>query len=199
MSCINAKPTAFGSDKFDANTDLIDLVNAAKAGQRGAFDELCRRHEAQVLNLAYRKLGNWDEAQELRQDVFFQVWRKIGQLEHAEAFSGWLRQIVARMAINRGVRRRRLTLIDHEVLEATIDCEHDAEKALVREETKRQLHEQIALLRSMDRETLIAYYIDDNSMIEMAEKFHAPIGTIKRRLHTARLRLAEACRDLIAC
>jgi len=199
MSCINTSAAKCSSDKFDANADLIQLVNAAKAGQREAFDELCRRHEAQVLNIAYRKLGNWDEAQELRQDVFFQVWRKIGQLEHAEAFSGWLRQIVARMAINRGVRRRRLTLIDHEVLEATIDCEHDAEEALVREETKRQLHEQLAQLRSMDRETLIAYYIDDNSMIEMAEKFHAPIGTIKRRLHTARLRLAEACRDLIAC
>ncbi len=184
---------------LDSQADLVTLVNAAKAGDREAFDALCRRYEAQVLNLAYRRLGNWDEAQELRQDVFFQVWRKLDQLTHAEAFSGWLRQIVARMAINRNTRRRRLTLIDHEVLEATIDCETDAETALVREETKRQLHQQLAQLRTMDRETLIAYYIDDNSMIEMAERFNAPVGTIKRRLHTARLRLAEACRDIIAC
>ena len=65
---------------LDSQADLVTLVNAAKAGDREAFDALCRRYEAQVLNLAYRRLGNWDEAQELRQDVFFQVWRKLVQI-----------------------------------------------------------------------------------------------------------------------
>lgn len=50
-----------------------------------------------------------------------------------------------------------------------------------------------------DRATLVAYYLEEQSMLGMAEHFGAPVGTIKRRLHTARQRLAEACQDLAAC
>ena len=178
---------------------IIALVAAAQAGDRDAFGELFRRHEAQVLSVAYRRLGNHDEAQELAQDVFIQAWRKIGQLAQAEAFAGWLRQITVRMAINRGTRAKKLSFIDNEILETTVACAEEAEEALMREETRRRLHEQLDQLKELDRVTLVAYYIDGNSMNEMAERFSAPVGTIKRRLHTARSRLAEVCQDLAAC
>jgi RNA polymerase sigma-70 factor (ECF subfamily) len=92
-----------------------------------------------------------------------------------------------------------LAFIDQEILEATAQTQQDVESALVREETRKRLHEQLAQLKELDRATLVAYYIDQQSMIQMAEHFGAPIGTIKRRLHTARQRLAEACQDLAAC
>jgi RNA polymerase sigma-70 factor (ECF subfamily) len=49
----------------------------------------------------------------------------------------------------------------------------------------------------LDRDTLVAFYIDGQSLIEMSNRFAAPIGTIKRRLHTARKRLAQECKILI--
>ena len=178
---------------------VAQLVAAALAGDRDAFGELFQRHEKQVFAVAYRRLSDRDEADELVQDVFIQAWRKLGQLSQAEAFAGWLRQITVRMAINRGTRRAKLTFIDQEILEATAQTGQDAENALVREETRKRLHEQLAQLKELDRATLVAYYIDEQSMIEMAEHFGAPVGTIKRRLHTARQRLAEVCQDLAAC
>jgi len=178
---------------------VAQLVAAALAGDRDAFGELFQRHEKQVFAVAYRRLSDRDEADELVQDVFIQAWRKLGQLSQAEAFAGWLRQITVRMAINRGTRRAKLAFIDQEILEATAQTQQDVESALVREETRKRLHEQLAQLKELDRATLVAYYIDQQSMIQMAEHFGAPVGTIKRRLHTARQRLAEACQDLAAC
>jgi len=156
---------------------VAQLVAAALEGDRDAFGELFQRHEKQVFAVAYRRLSDRDEAD----------------------FAGWLRQITVRMAINRGTRRAKLTFIDQEILEATAQTNQDAEGALVREETRKRLHEQLAQLKELDRATLVAYYIDEQSMIEMAEHFGAPVGTIKRRLHTARQRLAEVCQDLAAC
>jgi RNA polymerase sigma-70 factor (ECF subfamily) len=103
------------------------------------------------------------------------------------------------MAINRGTRRAKMAFIDQEILEATAEACQDAESTLVREETRKRLHEQLAQLKELDRATLVAYYIEEQSMIQMSENFGAPVGTIKRRLHTARQRLAEVCQDLAAC
>jgi RNA polymerase sigma-70 factor (ECF subfamily) len=178
---------------------VAQLVTAARAGDRDAFGELFQRHEKQVFAVAYRRLSDRDEADELVQDVFIQAWRKLDQLSQVEAFAGWLRQITVRMAINRGTRRAKMAFIDQEILEATAEACQDAESTLVREETRKRLHEQLAQLKELDRATLVAYYIEEQSMIQMSEHFGAPVGTIKRRLHTARQRLAEVCQDLAAC
>ena len=65
---------------------------------------------------------------------------------------------------------------------------------------ERQSHVRTGLkrLRSMDRETLVAFYIKGRSLCEMSNEFGSPIGTIKRRLHVARKRLAEKLQDLTA-
>jgi RNA polymerase sigma-70 factor (ECF subfamily) len=178
---------------------VAELVAASLAGDRDAFGELFQRHERQVFAIAYRRLSDRDEADEMVQEVFIQAWRKLSQLSQAEAFSGWLRQITVRMSINRGTRRAKLALIDQEILEATAESGQDAQAELVREETRKRLHEQLAQLKELDRATLVAYYIEEQSMLQMAEHFGAPVGTIKRRLHTARQRLAVACQDLAAC
>ena len=112
---------------------VADLVAASLAGDRDAFGELFQRHERQVFAVAYRRLSDREEAQELVQDVFIQAWRKLAQLSRAEAFAGWLRQITVRMAINRGTRRAKLSFIDQEILEATAEAGQDAQSALVKE------------------------------------------------------------------
>ena len=67
---------------------------------------LYERYHGSAVALAYRQLGNWDEAEELVQDVFIHAFDRLEQLRVPEAFGGWLRQIVRRMAINRMTRHR---------------------------------------------------------------------------------------------
>lgn len=178
--------------------ELALLVRTAQAGDRDAFNELFARFERHVFALALRKLNDYAEAQELVQDVFLQAWLKLAQLREAEAFAGWLRQITARMAINRLTRRRVDRATEVETLEtAFVDETTPLESALETERDER-LQEGLARLRDLDRETLVAFYVDGRSLVEMSDDFDAPIGTIKRRLHVARKRLAKEVDSLVA-
>lgn len=181
-----------------SQSSVGDLVLQAQSGDRTAMDQLYCRFQQHVLSIAYKRLGNWDEAQELSQDVFIQAFRRLNQLQAPEAFAGWLRQIVHRMAINRLTRRQMPTSVDHEILEATITCDSDPLAAVLTSEQKIQVHQGLGRLGELDRRTLVAFYLDGQSLNQMSDAFEAPIGTIKRRLHVARKRLAKECEMLQA-
>jgi len=181
-----------------SESSVTELVVQAQTGDRSAMDQLYCRFQQHVLSIAYKRLGNWDEAQELSQDVFIQAFRRLKQLQAPEAFAGWLRQIVHRMAINRLTRRQMPTSVDHEILEATITCDSDPLDAVLSNEQKIQVHQGLGRLGELDRRTLVAFYLDGQSLNQMSDAFEAPIGTIKRRLHVARKRLAKECEMLQA-
>lgn len=177
----------------ETETSVASLVVRAQSGDRDALDQLYCRFQQHVLSIAYKRMGNWDEAQELSQDVFIQAFRRLDQLQVPEAFAGWLRQIVHRMAINRMTRKPKPAAVDQEILEATIVCDNDPMKAILSGEERTQVHQGLNRLRDLDRETLVAFYLDGQSLVEMSNSFDAPVGTIKRRLHVARKRLAKEC------
>ena len=171
---------------------LDDLVLASKAGDRAAFGELVRRFEGVVYATALRKLGDPLEAEELAQEVFIRAMEKIDQLKTPAAFGGWLRSITSRMAINRIVRRPPAIATEPEILESTACTEAASPlEDVLASERKAQVRAGLARLRDMDRDTLVAFYVDGNSLAEMSRHFASPVGTIKRRLHVARKRLAK--------
>jgi RNA polymerase sigma-70 factor (ECF subfamily) len=172
-------------------TELIRLVRAAQRGDRQAFGELFERFERHVMAIALRRLGDYGEAQELCQDVFIQAMKKIRQLREPEAFAGWLRSITNRMAINRLVRKAPDHAIESEVLEARCMETRTPLANALEGERAREVRKGLKALRRLDRETLVAFYVRGQSLIEMSDSFDAPVGTIKRRLHVARKRLAR--------
>jgi RNA polymerase sigma-70 factor (ECF subfamily) len=171
---------------------VVELVLAAQAGDRDAFGLLFERYRAGIVALAMRRVRNADEAEELAQDVFVQAMQKINQLRVPEAFGGWLRRIVHRMAINRMTRRQAAASCDPSVLEATCFSRFDApdEGAEDREEAA-DVRAAVARLGQLDRQTLQAFYLRGQTLVQMSDAFDAPVGTIKRRLHVARKRLAK--------
>ena len=170
---------------------VADLVRAAQAGDRDAFGQLFERYRPGIVALAMRRVRNADEAEELAQDVFIQAMQKIEQLRVPEAFGGWLRRIVHRMAINRMTRTRKAVPWDPETLEATCLAEGTPDQDAQDREQAAAVRESIDRLGEMDQETLKAFYLRGQSLIEMSVEFDAPVGTIKRRLHVARKRLAK--------
>jgi RNA polymerase sigma-70 factor (ECF subfamily) len=174
---------------------LTALVRAAQSGDRDAFGELVREFEPMVLAVTLRRLRNTAEAHEVTQDVFVRVLRKLGQLREPERFVGWLKRIAVRQAINRAVRRPPETTAPETIvsLKAQPDLPLDS---LLRTERASHVRGGLARLRPLDRETLLAFYFRGESLKEMSDRFDCPIGTIKRRLHTARNRLKERLSDL---
>ena len=170
---------------------LVRLVQAARSGDRDAFDELFQRYQASVYSTVYRRLGNEAEAQELCQEVFIQAMRKIGQLQDPLCFGGWLRSIANRMAINRAVRSRPSVALESDRFEAKcVEHQTPLSQVLARERHD-QLHVGLNRLTELDRDTLMAFYFRGRSLLEMSDEFESPVGTIKRRLHVARKRLAK--------
>ena len=180
------------------NASVTQLVLAAQAGRREAFGELFERFEGHVFSIAMRRLRDYNEAQELCQDVFVQALQKIGQLREPECFISWLRAIAHRMAINRIVRRVPDVPTGPEVLDAACVENETPLTAALAGERRAQLRAGLARLRDLDRETLEAFYVQGQSLIEMSNAFDAPLGTIKRRLHVARKRLAKQMEALVA-
>jgi RNA polymerase sigma-70 factor, ECF subfamily len=180
------------------NQSLCDLVRAAQRGDRQAFGQLVERYERAVYATALRRLGNHNEAQEMCQEVFLQAMEKIGQLRDPRCFGGWLRSIASRMSINRAVRRAPVVPADTEKLEATRVESLTPLGAVLARERQSQLRSGLGRLPTLDRDTLVAFYFDGRSLVEMSADFASPVGTIKRRLHVARKRLAKELESLAA-
>jgi RNA polymerase sigma-70 factor (ECF subfamily) len=172
-------------------SEILQLVLRAQTGDRAAFGELVERFQPTVYAVAMARVRNPAEAQELAQEVFLHAMRKLPQLRDPLCFAGWLRQITVRMAINRLTRRGPLLKVESEVLENAEAAGVGPLDAIMKAEAAAEVHKGLARLKPMDRSTLEAFYIRDRSLKQMSREFETPIGTIKRRLHVARIRLKK--------
>jgi RNA polymerase sigma-70 factor, ECF subfamily len=170
-------------------TEVAILVRRAQAGDREAFGALVEQFQRTVHAICLRRLGNPSEALEMTQEVFLHVLRRLDQLREPERFAGWLRQVAVRMAINRATRRTPPASVETGVLELASEHRDDPLAELITRERAHKLWEALGRLKAIDREALVAFYIQGQSLFEIAEALDVPLGTVKRRLHTARRRL----------
>ncbi len=173
------------------NEQLTAVVLAARDGDRCAFDELFSRYQRAIYLTILRRLGNEAEAQELVQEVFMQAMRKIRQLANPLCFGGWLRSIAQRMAINRAMRSRPAVSLDAERMSPDFAEGQTPLGEILARERADQVRHGLDRLADLDRDTLVAFYFQGRSLVEMSNQFDSPVGTIKRRLHVARKRLAK--------
>jgi RNA polymerase sigma-70 factor (ECF subfamily) len=149
-----------------------------------------------VYAVAYRRLGNHAEVQEVSQEVFIQAFCKLDQLRDPTCFAGWLRSMAVRMSINRAMRRGPRMPSLSEAFDA-VGAEQQTPLCRVLDQERRtKVQQGLHRLSSLDRETLTAFYFDGRSLIEMSDQFNSPVGTIKRRLHVARKRLARELAEM---
>ena len=177
---------------------ITELVLKAQAGSHDAFGELVEKFQPTVYAVALARLRNPTEAQELCQDVFIHVLRKLPQLREAQCFAGWLRQITVRMAINRVTRRGPLHKAGDEALEGAEAAGAGPLDSLIQSERATELHAALEQLKPVDRATLVAFYIRGRDLKQMSREFEVPVGTIKRRLFVARNRLREVMEGAMA-
>jgi len=171
--------------------EIVKLVEQAKAGDRQAYGVLVERFQPAVYGLALARTRNANEAQELTQEVFIHAMTKLDQLRDPHCFVSWLRQITVRMAINRLTRRGPFAGCEPETLQNAASAGDTPLDAMVKGEDRAAVLHSLDRLKTVDRETLVAFYIRGHSLKQMSRDFQTPVGTIKRRLHVARNRLRE--------
>jgi len=179
---------------FDGNVEnIVSLVEKARSGDKNALGNLFSLYSGMVYGIVIRVLGNCQDSEEVRQEVFVQAMRKINTLRDCTKFRSWLCTIARNMAINRAIRRKPFSSDGME----DISVEHETPfVSSNRNEQLARVHLALDKLNKLDRDTLIAFYFEKKSLIEMSDQFDAPIGTIKRRLHVARKRFAKEIGEL---
>ena len=167
------------------------LVERAQRGERAAYGELVKRFENAVFAIALTKVRDAVEAQELTQEVFVHAMRKLPQLRDARCFAGWLRQIAVRLSLNRLNRRHPFGAAGPSRLAQVMAAGAAPLDELIDAEERGRVRDGLGQLKPLDRAVLEAFYLRGLSLREISEEFDVPLGTVKRRLHTARQRLKE--------
>ncbi len=170
------------------------LVEQCRRGDVQAFARLVSLHEGMVYNLAVRLLGDPEEARDLSQEVFLQVYRTLGRFEGRSSLKTWIYRIVVNHSYNRQRwwrRRRRDRALALEEMtpgdEARLS-EAGAPQDGPHEQRERATRVQAALsaLSFEHKAILLLREVEELSCEEMAETLGLPVGTVKSRLARAR-------------
>ena len=171
-------------DPGDAEPGDGDLVRAAAAGDRAAFEALVTRHQRNVYRLCYRFVPNHEDASELAQDAFVRAYRSLGKFEGQAQFSTWLHRITVNVCLNRLALKtpKPAPLKD---VERAAGCEEGADVAMLRNEQARRVRAAITRLPEKQRATLILRVYHDLPHEEIARVLGSSVGAAKTNLFHA--------------
>ena len=172
-------------------SDLI-LAQRASSGDMGAFEELYQRHHRRVYSICLRMLQSPSEAEDLTQDVFIQLYRKIGSFRGDSAFTTWLH----RMAVNQVLMHFRKKAVKFE--KTTEEGETPVQIVSgSNDPRKMQIVDKIALENAIDqlpdgyKKVFVLHDIEGYEHEEVAKILGCSVGTSKSQLHKARLKLRK--------
>jgi RNA polymerase sigma-70 factor (ECF subfamily) len=173
--------------------DLADLVRAAKAGDRSAFDELVRATHADAYTLAFRLTGNEEDARDVVQEAYLRAYKGLKRFRGDAQFTTWLYRITANCAstqMGKRAKHRHDDLDDESPLvdeRPEIDPERRADAALDRAQVTAALQELPPTLRTV----VVLRDIYDLPHEAIAGELGISEAAAKVRLHRARKKLRE--------
>ena len=182
-----------------------ELMQQAKEGNSRAFDVLVRKWEHRVFNLIYRIVGDFETAEDIRQEVFIRIYKSAKQYRPRGQFKTWLYRIAVNCSINEVRKReRRQTLplsISHDdgeqqKLEDVIP-DHNPGPDEVIQCNEIAEHIQGALLRlsNEQRAVIVMKHYEGLKFREIASVLDCPLGTVKSRMHQGLEQMRIMLRD----
>jgi RNA polymerase sigma-70 factor, ECF subfamily len=165
---------------------VCDALARARAGDAAAFSTLVRQHQRAVYTLAVRMLSDRHKAEDLAQEVFIRLHRKLALMQSDTHLRFWLRQVTSRLAIDRLRREPR-----HELVPLTEDLPLAAESTTGDPMLQRQLRALIAQLPASARAVVLLRYQEDLDPSEIARTLEMPINTVKSHLKRSLEQLRE--------
>jgi len=191
----------------DVGTGEAALVERCAAGEQSACAELVAGHERMVFQLAFHMLGDRDEALDLSQDVFLNVFRTIHKFRGQSALKTWIYRIVINHARNRQRWWRRRHKADQVSLDAHMEAhgelrqvgdETSPDRALARKQLAERLWNALDELPFDQRTVIVLREIEGMSYEEIAYSSGVAVGTVKSRLTRARQTLRRQLQEVRA-
>lgn len=170
----------------------FDLTQLASTGDMGAFEEIYKRHHRRVYSICLRMLQSPTEAEDLTQDVFIQLYRKVGSFRGDSAFTTWLH----RMTVNQVLMHFRKRTVKYE--KTTEEGETPDQMVTgTTDPNKMRIVDKIALDNAIEqlptgyKNVFVLHDVEGYEHEEVARILGCSVGTSKSQLHKARLKLQK--------
>ena len=179
-----------------ASSSDAELIARAQRGEESAFEALYRAHKRRVYHLCFRMIGNTAEAEELTQEAFLRLFRKIHLFRGDSAFSTWLHRISVNVVLMR-LRKKRVKEISFESGDDGQEYERPPrdfgapDLSLNGVIDRLTLKNAVAKLPPGCRQVFVLHDVLGCEHHEIAAKLGYSIGNSKSQLHKARMRLRK--------
>ncbi len=169
------------------HTSDRQIVYECLSGNPEAFAELVDKYKVRIFALVYAKVGQFQDAEDLTQDVFFNAYKKLSTLKRWDNFYAWLHS----SAVNRckDFHRAQYRQIDAAYLADQSDSHRADMDAHAKNLRNQRIHEALASLPEMHRQVLVLRYMAGLKSKEIAETLRVSPNTINQRLMRARAKL----------
>jgi RNA polymerase sigma-70 factor (ECF subfamily) len=197
------RPESGDAQSRTIGDDDAGFVARCQRGETEAFAFLVRRHQKKMLNIAYRMIGDYDEACDTVQEAFLAAWRAIGKFRGDARFSTWLCGIVLNHAKSHLAQRTArshsegaslddpATSAEGRFLNEPCCWEASVIEQIEKRERDMKVQECISALEGEQREVLVLRDIQGFSYEEIGAMLKLPEGTVKSRLFRARNALKD--------
>src|SRR5919107_1253980 len=173
-----------------------ELTQAASTGDMGAFEEIYRRHNRRVYSLCLRMTQNQSEAEDLAQEVFIQLFRKLGSFRGESAFTTWLHRLTVNQVLmhfrKRSVKLEQTTEEGETPVQIVVGTSNPNSMPVV---DRIALDKAIGQLPPGYRTVFVLHDVEGHEHEEIARLLGCSVGTSKSQLHKARMKLRGLLRQ----
>jgi RNA polymerase sigma-70 factor (ECF subfamily) len=192
---VRSVPEDRGRSGSVVEIDDTELVERVRGGDVDAFDILVTRHMRRAYSVAYRLLGQREDAEDLVQEAFMVALDKIDTFQAGRSFSPWFYRILVNRGLNSRKSRslRRMDALPAEISDARRSPLRDAEQSELREQLKKVLE----ILPPRQKAIVELFELEGFTSLEIAEMLGLSDGTVRWHLHQARGKLREALEPFV--
>jgi RNA polymerase sigma-70 factor (ECF subfamily) len=176
------------------SSSVAPLIHRARSGEREAFDQLMILHQRKVVSVAWRLLGNEEDARDAAQEAFLKAYKYLHRFDADQDFAGWLYRIVVNVC--RDIARKRGPMVSFDAERETnnlevIDDGSDVEAGAIRAQEQAMVLEALETLSKKERAALVLRDMEGLATQEVARIMGSSQTTVRSQISSARAKIRE--------
>ena len=180
------------------------LINRCMNGDIEAFEELISDYEKRVFNIAFRMIGNYNDAEDISQEIFIKVFKSIKNFKGNSSFYTWLYRIVVNECYDIAKKKKKILAfsIDTPIVTGEDEIQRDIkdrgklpEEEYENKELRKEIQKALNMVSNEHRTMIVLRDVQGFSYDEISEMLKCPPGTVKSRINRARKALKELLSD----
>lgn len=168
-----------------------EIIQRCLQGEMESFNELVVRYKKLIFSVVYKYLKDWEETNDVSQEVFIRIYRSLGTYDPQFKFSSWAARIAVNLCLDI-LRKKKINSVPMEDIEKVSRENDTPETRYINRERSRAIRKAVAELPEKYRTPILLYHQKGLSYKEIADVLKKPISIVKNRLYRARLILRES-------